>query len=92
VLVSIIYRQSRSIRQLDLAPLVGDRKLEEAVGGLVAANQAATPCVAQYIATAAGQGTAIEAVTWKAPEDDRDLGQALNRLMKSAPRPHDVKR
>jgi hypothetical protein len=92
VLVSIIYRQSRSIQQLDLAPLVGSRQLEEAVGGLVVANQAATPSVAQYIATAAGQGTAIEAVTWKDPEDDRDLGQALNRLMKGALRPRDTKR
>ena len=91
VLVSIVYRQSRSIQQLDLAPLVASRQLEEAAGGLVVSNQTATPSVAQYIATAAGQGTVIEAVTWKDPEDDRDLGQALNRLLKGALRPHDAK-
>jgi hypothetical protein len=90
VLVSIVYRQSRSIQQLDLAPLVGSRQLEEAAGGLVVANQAATPSVTQYIATAAGQGIVIEAVTWKDPEDDRDLGQALDRLMKGTPRPRDA--
>jgi hypothetical protein len=94
VLVSIVYRQSRSIQQLDLVPLVGSRQLEEAVGGLVVANQAATPSVTQYIASAAGQGIVIEAVTWKDPEDDRDLRQALDRLMKDTPRPRprDAKR
>jgi len=52
------------------------------MGGLFVANQTATPSVADYIATAARQGTVIEAVTWRDPEDDRDLGRALNRLLK----------
>jgi hypothetical protein len=84
VLVSIVYRQSRSIQQLDLAPLVASKQLEEAVGGLFVANQTMTPSVIGYIATAASQGTVIEAATWKDPEDDRGLGEALNRLFKGA--------
>ena len=75
VLVSIVYRQSRSIQQVDLAPLVASRQLEEAMGGLFVANQVITSSVVEYVATAARQGTFIEAVTWKDPEDDRDLGQ-----------------
>jgi len=86
VLVSIVYRQSRSIQQTDLAPLVASRQLEETVGGLFAANQPMTSSVVEYIATAAMQGTLIEAVTWKDPEDDRHLGEALNRLLKGPQR------
>jgi len=80
VLVSVVFRSSRRIQQTDLAPLVGSRQLENALGGLEVANQISTTSVANYVATAAGQGVTIEVVTWDGPEHDRDLRQALNRL------------
>ena len=88
--MSIVYRQSRSIQQVDLAPLVASRQLEEAMGGLFVANQVITSSVVEYVATAARQGTFIEAVTWKDPEDDRDLGQALNGLSERTQRSHNA--
>lgn len=82
VLVSVIYRHSRNIQMIDLAPLVGSRQLEDAGRGLAVANQASSSSVADYIDTAAGHGVRLEFVTWDGPEYDRDLGEALNRLLK----------
>ncbi|HEV2375911.1 MAG TPA: hypothetical protein VGS19_27560 [Streptosporangiaceae bacterium] len=84
VLVSVVYRRSRSLQQIDLAPLVGSRQLENAVGGLVVTNQALSSSVAGYIADAAKRGITLEAVTWDGPEDDHDLGRALSRLLNPA--------
>lgn len=84
VLVSAVYRRSRSLQQIDLAPLVGSRQLEDAVGGLAVANQTLSSSVAEYIADAAKKGFKIEAVTWDGPENDRNLRDALNRLLNSA--------
>jgi hypothetical protein len=80
VLVSVIYRRSRSLQMTDLAPLVATRKLEEAAGGLVVTNQSTTSSVAEYISTARKHGLKIEVVTWTGPEDDGALAQALDRL------------
>src|SRR5207247_457904 len=79
-LVSVVYRRSRSLQMIDLAPLVGTRQLEDSAGGLVVTNQTSTSSVADYVAAATNQGVKIEVVTWNGPEDDRDLAQALNRL------------
>jgi len=89
VLVSVVYRRSRSLQQLDLAPLVSTRQLEDAVGGLVVTNQNLSSSVANYIAEAAERDVKIEAVTWDGPENDHDLGQALSRLL-NPPNPHQV--
>ncbi len=89
VLVSVVYRRSRSIQMIDLAPLVGSRQLEDAVGGLTVANQPSAPSVAGYIASATGHGVTIDVVTWDGPEHDRDLRQALNRLLSRADPPED---
>ena len=53
-------------------------------GGLVVANQGSSSSVTDDIATATAQGVVIEVVTWDGPENDRDLGQALNRLLRQA--------
>jgi hypothetical protein len=84
VLVSGVYRRSRSLQQIDLAPLVSSRQLEDAIGGLAVTNQTLSPSVAAYIADAARQGVKIEAVTWDGPENDRDLREALSRLLNPA--------
>jgi hypothetical protein len=86
VLVSVVYRRSRSLQQIDLAPLVGSRQLEDAVGGLLVTNQTLSSSVADYIADAAKRDIRLEAVTWDGPEDDHDLGKALNRLLNPASR------
>jgi hypothetical protein len=84
VLVSVVYRRSRSLQQIDLAPLVSSRQLEDAVGGLAVTNQTLSSSVANYIADAAKKGVKIEAITWDGPEHDRDLRQALTRLLNPA--------
>lgn len=84
VLVAVVYRHSRSLQQLDLAPLVGSRQLEEAVGGLAVTNQSLSSSVGNYIAEAAKRGVKIEAATWDGPENDHELGQALSRLLNPA--------
>ena len=81
VLVSVVYRHSRSLQQLDLAPLVSSRQLEDAVGGLTVTNQISSSSVAGYIAEAAEKDIKIEAVTWDGPENDHDLGEALSKLL-----------
>jgi len=84
VLVAVVFRRSRSLQQIDLAPLVGSRQLEDATGGLAVTNQALSSSVADYIAEAARRSVKIEAATWDGPENDHDLGQALNRLLNAA--------
>jgi hypothetical protein len=84
VLVAVVYRRSRSLQQIDLAPLVGSRQLEDAVGGLAVTNQALSSSVADYIAEAAKSGVRVEAATWDGPGNDHDLGQALSRLLNPA--------
>lgn len=84
VLVSVVYRRSRSLQQIDLAPLVGSRQLEDAAGGLVVTNQTLSSSVADYIADAAKRDIKLDAVTWDGPVDDHDLGIALSRLLNPA--------
>jgi hypothetical protein len=78
VLVSVVFRRSRTIQMIDLAPLVGSRQLEHAVGGLTPANQASSPSVADYVATAAGQSVTIEVVA------DANTRQATSPLRRPA--------
>jgi hypothetical protein len=40
--------------------------------------------MADYVATAARHGVVIEVVTWEGPQHDRDLAEALNRLLRPA--------
>jgi len=89
VLVAVVYRRSRSLQQIDLAPLVGSRQLEDAVGGMAVTNQTLSSSVADYIAEAARGGVKIEATTWDGPENDHELGQALSRLL-DPPKPSQV--
>jgi hypothetical protein len=81
VLVSTVFRQSRAVQTIDLAPLVASRLLEEAAGGLAVVNHPSSSSVADYVATAAGHGVRIEVVTWDGQQHDRDLTEALNRLL-----------
>jgi hypothetical protein len=87
VLISIVYRRSSNIRQLDLAPLVSGRQLEDAAGGLIIANQPSDASVSDYIGTAASQGVAIDFVTWNGPGDDQILSLALASLSSGSRRP-----
>ncbi|GLY90970.1 hypothetical protein Airi02_088990 [Actinoallomurus iriomotensis] len=84
LLISVVFRRSRNIQMVDLAPLVSSRQLEGADGGLVVANQALSSGVSEYIATAAKHGVMIEVVNWDGPEHDRDLRQAVSRLLRQA--------
>jgi hypothetical protein len=87
VLVSVVFRRSRTVQMIDLAPLVGSRQLEEVAGGLAVVNQPSSSSVADYLATAAEHGVMIEVVTWDGPQHDRDLGEALGRLLSQAATP-----
>jgi hypothetical protein len=85
VLVSVVFRQSRGVQMIDLAPLVGSRQLEDAAGGLAVVNHPSSASVTNYVATAAGHGVRIEVVTWETPQHDRDLAEALTRLLSPTP-------
>jgi hypothetical protein len=85
VLVAAVFRQSRDLQMIDLAPIVGSRQLEDAAGGLVIANQPSTSSVADYVATARDQGVTIEVVRWNGPQDDAAVTQALDRLLGPSP-------
>jgi hypothetical protein len=85
VVVSVSYRRSQNLQINDLAPLVGSKDLEDAIGGLVVTNRPLTTSVGEYVATAARHGLVIEVVTWNGTEDDLALSAALDRLI-TAPR------
>jgi hypothetical protein len=84
ILVSAVYRHSRRLEQIDLAPLVSNRQLADSAGGLLVSNQALSSSVADYIAGAAARKVSIQAVTWDGPGHDADLSQVLGRLLNTA--------
>jgi hypothetical protein len=84
VVVSVSYRRSQNLQINDLAPLVGSKDLEDAVGGLVVTNRPLTASVGEYVARASNHGLTIEVVTWNGVEDDPALSAALDRLVAAA--------
>jgi hypothetical protein len=84
IVVSVSYRRSQNLQINDLAPLVGSKDLEDAIGGLVVTNRPLMASVGEYVATASRHGLAIEVVTWNGAEDDVALSAALNRLVTAA--------